>query len=46
MIRLDANQFEGQGSTELMARFTNDVESLAAGLKMLFGRVIAERRSR
>jgi ATP-binding cassette subfamily B protein/subfamily B ATP-binding cassette protein MsbA len=42
VIRLDVNQFSGQGSTELMARFTNDVESLAAGLKMLFGRVIAE----
>ncbi len=42
VIHLDVNQFHGQGSTELMARFTNDVESLAAGLKMLFGRIIAE----
>jgi ATP-binding cassette subfamily B protein/subfamily B ATP-binding cassette protein MsbA len=42
VIRLDIHQFSGQGSTEMMARFTNDVESLAAGLKTLFGRVIAE----
>src|SRR5262245_2997169 len=26
VIHLDASQFSGQGSTELMARFTNDVE--------------------
>lgn len=42
VIHLDVNQFSGQGSTELMARFTNDVESLGAGMKILFGRVIAE----
>ena len=32
----------GQGTTELMARFTNDMESLGAGMKMLFGKVVAE----
>jgi ATP-binding cassette, subfamily B, bacterial MsbA len=42
VIHLDVNQFAGQGSTEMMARFTNDVESLGAGMKILFGRVIAE----
>lgn len=41
-IRLDVAQFSEQGTTELMARLTNDMESLAAGLKMLFGKVIAE----
>jgi ATP-binding cassette subfamily B protein/subfamily B ATP-binding cassette protein MsbA len=41
-IRLDVAQFGEQGTTELMARFTNDMESLGAGLKMLFGKVVAE----
>ena len=41
-IHLDVAQFGEQGTTELMARFTNDMESLGAGLKMLFGKVIAE----
>lgn len=41
-IHLDVGQFSEQGTTELMARFTNDMESLSAGLKMLFGKVVAE----
>ena len=41
-IRLDVNNFSGEGTHELMARFTNDMELLGNGLKMLFGKVIAE----
>jgi ATP-binding cassette subfamily B protein/subfamily B ATP-binding cassette protein MsbA len=41
-IHLDVAQFNEQGTTELMSRFTNDVESVATGMKMLLGRVIAE----
>jgi ATP-binding cassette subfamily B protein/subfamily B ATP-binding cassette protein MsbA len=42
VIRLDVNHFNDAGSHELMARFTNDIESLSAGLKMIYGKVIAE----
>ncbi len=41
-IHLDVDQFGEQGSSELMARFTNDMESLGAGIKVLFGKVVAE----
>jgi ATP-binding cassette subfamily B protein/subfamily B ATP-binding cassette protein MsbA len=41
-IHLDVDQFGEHGSSELMARFTNDVESLGAGIKTLFGKVVAE----
>lgn len=42
VIRLDVEKFNEQGSAELMARFTNDMDSLSAGMKTLFGRVVAE----
>ncbi len=42
VIHLDVGQFGEQGTSELMARFTNDTESLGAGLKMLFDKVVAE----
>jgi ATP-binding cassette subfamily B protein/subfamily B ATP-binding cassette protein MsbA len=42
VIHLDVAQFGDQGTTELMARFTNDMESLGVGMKMLFGKVVAE----
>lgn len=42
VIHLDVGQFGEQGTSELMARFTNDMEAVAAGLKMLFGKVVAE----
>jgi ATP-binding cassette subfamily B protein/subfamily B ATP-binding cassette protein MsbA len=42
VIHLDVDQFGEHGSSELMARFTNDMESLGAGLKALFGRLVAE----
>jgi ATP-binding cassette, subfamily B, bacterial MsbA len=41
-IHLDVNNFSANGSHELMARFTNDMELLGGGLKTLFGKVIAE----
>jgi len=42
VIHLDVDQFGEQGTSELMARFTNDMESVGSGLKTLFGKVIAE----
>jgi ATP-binding cassette subfamily B protein/subfamily B ATP-binding cassette protein MsbA len=41
-VHLDVGQFNEHGTTELMARFTNDMESLGGGMKMLFGKVVAE----
>lgn len=41
-VHLDVAQFNEQGTTELMARLTNDMESLGGGMKMLFGKIIAE----
>jgi ATP-binding cassette, subfamily B, bacterial MsbA len=42
ILHLDVNSFGEQGSAELMARFTNDMELLGLGKKTLFGKVIAE----
>ena len=41
-IRLDVNHFNEDGTHDLMARFTNDTETLGTGIKTLFGKVIAE----
>ena len=41
-IHLDIGQIERQGTSELMARFTNDMDGLATGIKTLFGKVVAE----
>ena len=41
-LRLDLDQFGEQGTGEMMARFTNDMEQAGAGLKTLFGRVVGE----
>jgi subfamily B ATP-binding cassette protein MsbA len=41
-INQDVRHFNDQGTHELMARFTNDTELLGAGLKTLFGKVVAE----
>src|SRR5438477_468277 len=41
-VHLDVQTFSGEGSHELMARVTNDMELLGGGLKTLFGRVVAE----
>jgi ATP-binding cassette subfamily B protein/subfamily B ATP-binding cassette protein MsbA len=42
VIHLDVDQFGEHGTSELMARFTNDMESLGTGIKTLFGRMVAE----
>lgn len=42
VVRLDVERFSEQGSAELMSRFTNDMDSLSAGMKTIFGRVVAE----
>ena len=42
VIHFDVNIFSEDGTHELMARFTNDMEMLGAGTKTLFGKVIAE----
>lgn len=42
VIHQDVSQFSDQGTHQLMARFTNDMESLSSGLKALFGKVVAE----
>jgi ATP-binding cassette subfamily B protein/subfamily B ATP-binding cassette protein MsbA len=42
VIHLDVNNFSDEGTHELMARFTNDMEMLGNGTKTLFGKVVAE----
>ncbi|HMC65664.1 MAG TPA: ABC transporter transmembrane domain-containing protein, partial [Gemmataceae bacterium] len=42
VIHLDVNNFGEDGTHELMARFTNDMGLLEAGLKTLYGKVVAE----
>lgn len=42
VVRQDVRQLQAAGTTDLMARFTNDTEQVGAGLKVLYGRVIAE----
>jgi ATP-binding cassette subfamily B protein/subfamily B ATP-binding cassette protein MsbA len=41
-IHLDVDSFSEQGTSEMMSRFTNDIELLGSGLKTLFGKVVAE----
>lgn len=41
-IHQDMKQVQENGSAELMTRFTNDMETIGNGLKILFGRVIGE----
>jgi ATP-binding cassette subfamily B protein/subfamily B ATP-binding cassette protein MsbA len=41
-INLDVQNFSEDGTHDLMARFTNDMETLGSGIKTLFGKVIAE----
>jgi ATP-binding cassette subfamily B protein/subfamily B ATP-binding cassette protein MsbA len=41
-IHYDISQLREKSATELMARFTNDVEAVGTGMKILFGKVIAE----
>lgn len=41
-IHQDMRQVQEGGSADLMSRFTNDMEQAGNGMKILFGRVIAE----
>ena len=41
-IHQDMRQVQEGGSADLMSRFTNDMEMTGNGMKILFGRVIAE----
>jgi ATP-binding cassette, subfamily B, bacterial MsbA len=41
-LHQDLRQFQDNGSAEMMARFTNDMEIVGSGIKILYGRVIAE----
>jgi ATP-binding cassette subfamily B protein/subfamily B ATP-binding cassette protein MsbA len=41
-IYLDVKHFNEQGTHELMARFTNDMQLLGSGQGMLFGKMVAE----
>ncbi|HEY8504177.1 MAG TPA: ABC transporter ATP-binding protein, partial [Gemmataceae bacterium] len=42
VINHDIKQFKDNGSHQLMARFTNDTEMVGAGIRTLYGRVVAE----
>ena len=42
VLNQDLRQFQENSSSELMSRFTNDMEILGSGLKILYGRMIAE----
>jgi ATP-binding cassette subfamily B protein/subfamily B ATP-binding cassette protein MsbA len=41
-IHQDVRQLAETGTSEFMARFTNDTEQIALGLKVLFGRLVGE----
>jgi subfamily B ATP-binding cassette protein MsbA len=41
-VHQDLRQIQEGGSAELMSRFTNDMEAIGNGLKILFGRVVGE----
>ncbi|CAN5617895.1 ABC transporter ATP-binding protein [soil metagenome] len=41
-IHQDMKQLAESGTTELMSRFTNDMEQLGQGLKTLYGRMVVE----
>jgi ATP-binding cassette subfamily B protein/subfamily B ATP-binding cassette protein MsbA len=41
-VHQDLRQIQEGGSADLMSRFTNDMETIGNGMKILFGRVIGE----
>lgn len=41
-LRMDLANFTDEGTSDLMCRFTQDIESLAAGMKALFGKAVRE----
>lgn len=42
VVRQDVRQTQQTGTSDLMSRFTTDTEQVGQGLKVLYGRVIAE----
>jgi ATP-binding cassette subfamily B protein/subfamily B ATP-binding cassette protein MsbA len=42
VIHQDVRQLAGTGTPEVMARFTNDMEQLGLGVKILYGRMVGE----
>jgi ATP-binding cassette subfamily B protein/subfamily B ATP-binding cassette protein MsbA len=41
-LRQDPAAFDEKGSTDVMARFTNDMQSLTTGLELIMGRLVRE----
>ncbi|HXG12319.1 MAG TPA: ABC transporter transmembrane domain-containing protein [Gemmataceae bacterium] len=41
-LRQDPAAFDEKGTTDIMARFTNDMQSLANGLELIMGRLVRE----
>ena len=41
-LRMDLATFNDEGTSDLMSRFTNDMQNVAVGLESLFGRLIRE----
>ena len=41
-VHQDLRQIQEGGSAELMSRFTNDMEAIGNGMKILFGKIVAE----
>ncbi len=41
-VHQDLRQIQEGGSADLMSRFTNDMETIGSGMKILFGRVVGE----
>jgi ATP-binding cassette subfamily B protein/subfamily B ATP-binding cassette protein MsbA len=42
VLRQDIRQLQAAGTTDLMSRFTTDTDQVGQGLKVVYGRVIAE----
>jgi len=41
-LRMDLASFDNEGTSDLMSRFTYDMETVAAGLSALFGKLVRE----
>jgi len=41
-LQMDLSSFSGDGTTDLMSRFTHDMENVAQGVVILFGRLVRE----
>lgn len=41
-LRMDLATFSAEGTSDLLCRFTQDIESLASGMKALFGKAVRE----